>query len=80
MTLRKKKQPRGGTTIRDADYGVPCSFLRLCLDESRGSRDRAELPPTAGCLRSSGERGLTFQDEHFLVMADTSNERVVLFL
>src|SRR5215471_8023021 len=40
----------------------------------------SRAPPTAGFLRSSGERGLTFQHEHFLVMADTSNERVVLFL
>jgi len=38
------------------------------------------LPWVAGCLRSSGKRGLAVENEHVLVVRQPRSERIVLFL
>ena len=66
---------RAGTTKRDAAEGVPGSFCRFCaVSRPRLVRDEPRY------LKSSGQRRLTVQYEHVVLVTAASRERIILFL
>ena len=69
--------------VRDAWEGRPLFVSEVALTDPLVA-GRVALPwasgTLAGYLRSSGERGLVVENQHVLVVRQSSSKRVVLFL